>query len=453
MLHRLKYILGIAAVMGALAVSSCKKAYFYKGINDDPQQLHSPTPNLLLPGIQLKSAYLTGGDQSRFAALFTQQITGSGNQPKSYYQYIISTDDVDNLWTFGWYGAVMNDAHVMIQVSDSLGAHHYAGIARIMMANALASVTDFYGDAPYSDAFKGQAELQPKFDPQKQIYDTLHALLDRAIEDLNAEDNSIYVPGDDDQVYSGKLENWVKLAHSLKARYYLHVSKIDNTALDKVLSEGALGMDGVTDDQGIQSDFKVTFLGAAVTSSAPWAQMVDQRYQDYSFKGKVETMTAAAGDPRHDVYFDLTDPFSLGPLYGSANSPVYFMSYDELQFDMAEASFKKGNTLNAANQYNAAVVYNLKRSGVSTSYAAQVAKTAANITLNDIMTQKYIAEFLNGEVWTDWRRTGLPALTAPTPNATGGVIPRSLIYPSGEIRYNSNTQQHSLQYRVWWDAQ
>jgi len=71
--------------------------------------------------------------------------------------------------------------------------------------------------------------------------------------------------------------------------------------------------------------------------------------------------------------------------------------------------------------------------------------------LNDIMTQKYIANFLNPEVWTDWRRTGLPALT-PNPNAALSQIPRSLLYPSGEVRYNSNTPANTgLLRRVYWD--
>lgn len=444
MLHRLKYIVGGALVLAALAVTSCKKAYFYSGINDDPTQLHDNTPTLLLPGIEVKSAYLYGGDQSRFAAIFMQQVTGNGNQPANYSRYNVSTDDVDNLWTFGWYGAVMNDEHVMIQLSDSLGARHYAGIARIMMANSLASVTDFWGDAPYSDAFRGLDELQPKFDSQQQIYDTLHALLDHAIADLAADDNTAQ-PADDDLLFHGDLAKWTRFAHSLKARYYLHTSKIQPATLAKAASEAAQGLK-------FGENAGIVFEGKAVTSENPWSQMVTQRVGDYSFNGYLNTLTKNAGDPRHDVYFS-DDPTTLGSLYGSPNSPVYFVTHDEVLFILSEASLKLGNTLDAANNYNHAVAYNLFRSVGDSSYATTVARTAANITLQQIITQKYIAEFLNSECWTDWRRTGFPAISAFPNNVTNNVIPRSLLYPSGEIRYNSNTKQHTILARLWWDVQ
>jgi hypothetical protein len=83
-----------------------------------------------------------------------------------------------------------------------------------------------------------------------------------------------------------------------------------------------------------------------------------------------------------------------------------------------------------------------------------VAKTSATITLKDIMVQKYIALFLHPETWTDWRRTGYPALTAPANNALGGALPRSVYYPSSEVRYNKNTPANTtLTRRVWWDAE
>ena len=42
------------------------------------------------------------------------------------------------------------------------------------------------------------------------------------------------------------------------------------------------------------------------------------------------------------------------------------------------------------------------------------------MTLADIMTEKYIALFQNTEVWNDWKRTCLPALT-PAQGTVGGI--------------------------------
>lgn len=59
-----------------------------------------------------------------------------------------------------------------------------------------------------------------------------------------------------------------------------------------------------------------------------------------------------------------------------------------------------------------------------------------SVTLADIMTEKYIALFQNTEVWNDWKRTCLPALT-PAQGATGG-IPARLLYAQSERNTNPN---------------
>jgi hypothetical protein len=130
------------------------------------------------------------------------------------------------------------------------------------------------------------------------------------------------------------------------------------------------------------------------------------------------------------------------------------MSYEELKFIEAEVAFRNSDKTTAAASYNEAVRANLQRTVGSTTYLATVMKSAATVTLKDIIVQKYIALFLDPEVWTDWRRTGYPVLTAPANNSLNGALPRSVYYPSSEVRYNKNTPANTtLTRRVWWDAQ
>jgi hypothetical protein len=72
--------------------------------------------------------------------------------------------------------------------------------------------------------------------------------------------------------------------------------------------------------------------------------------------------------------------------------------------------------------------------------------------LNLIMFQKYVANYLQPESWTDWRRTGQPNLQ---PNAgSTSPIPRRYIYPTNERLYNPNASNASttmLTPRLWWD--
>jgi hypothetical protein len=445
MLRITKYILPILLL---LAISQgCRKAYFYSGINDDPSQLKNPTAASLLPGVILQSAYTWGGDASRFPALFMQQVTGAANQSASANLYNITPDDVDNMWYAGFYGAIMTNIDTLISIATAAGQLHYAAVGKILMANDLGQVTDFWGDVPYTEAFGGLGNTQPKYDNQAAIYARLHTLLDEAIACLEVDDGSAFQPGsNDDLLFEGDLDKWIRFAHSLKAKFYLHTIKVDNTAQAKALAEI---------DDGFQEGEAafIRFVGSsATTTQAPWYQFNTQR-ADIIFTGHLNDIMAAAGDPRYDVYFDPADPSALGPLYGSPNSPVYFMSYDELKFIEAELQLRSGNTTAAAAAYNEAVKANLIRTINDDTYLAEVDRTAANITLSDIMTQKYIGLFLSPEVWTDWRRTGLPQLTAPDGNVLGGQLPRSLFYPSSEVRYNSNTPANTrLTRRVWWDA-
>jgi hypothetical protein len=428
-----------------LAVASCKKSYFYDGINTNPTQLQSPIPSNLLAGIIASEGYEWGGDASRFTSIFMQQTNGVANQSFSANRYAVSSDDVDNMWAFGLYGGIMNNANAMIQLADKAGQAHYAAVARILQANALGLTTDLWGDIPYSQAFLGNANLQPKYDSQQQIYTTIDGLLTTAIADL-AKTESSAQPGSEDVLYGGDLDKWAKFAHSLRAKFFIHLAKVDASNYAKAITEAKLGFASSDDDAVVQ------FAGSSVTTQAPWYQFNTQRVGDIGFTGYIYDLLTADKDPRLAVY--RTAKGGLGTLYGGPNSPVYLMSYDELQFVIAEASFQTGNTADAAIAYTAGVTANLNRTVKSTDYEANVAKSASNITLNDIMTQKYIANFLNPEVWTDWRRTALPALTPASNGALNGQIPRSLLYPSSEVRYNPNTPANTgMLRRVYWDKQ
>lgn len=436
-----KYTRALMLLTLILAVGSCKKGYFYDGINQNPSQLQKPVPANLLPGIISSLGYEWGGDASRFVSEFMQQTTGAANQSQLATNYEVSGSDVDNMW-IGLYGSIMANANQLIQLGDASGESHYAAIGRILMATSLGLTTDMWGDVPYSQAFKGTANLDPSYDSQQTIYTDIDNLLSTAITALGKSETSAQ-PGSDDILYGGDMSKWLRFAHSLRAKFYLHLAKVDASNYTKALTEAQLGFTSSADDAA------VPFAGTSVTTENPWSQFNSQR-ADIVFTGYIYDLLAANHDPRLSAYSDGNG--GLGALYGSPNSSVYIMSYDEVQFIIAECKFQTSDKAGAATAYNTAVTANLARTVGSTAYAATVTRTAANITLNDIMTQKYIALFLSPEVWDDWRRTGLPALT-PNPNGVlNGQIPRSLLYPLSEVNLNSNTpKKTNMLVRVWWD--
>ncbi|MEJ5962260.1 SusD/RagB family nutrient-binding outer membrane lipoprotein [Pedobacter immunditicola] len=434
-------------LIGLMLVPSCKKDYFYDDINVDPSELQDPAPSSLVPGIILSTGYNWGGDASRFSSIFMQQVTGAANQSVLANNYAVSSDDVDNMWTAGLYGGgIMNNANALINIATRENQLHYAALGQVMMAFNLGLATDVWGDVPYTQAFKGIENTQPTYDTQEQIYASIDQLLTSAITSLGTEEESPFQPGSEDLLFGGDLEQWLRFAHSLRAKFFLHLAKRDRANYDRALTEAALGfLPG--------ENAEVRFAGTSVTSENPWYQFNTQR-ADIGFTGNIYDMMAAASDPRLAVYSDGAE--GLGTLYGSNNSSVFLMSYDELKFIEAECHLQKSasDAGAAATAYNEGVRANLSRTISNESYAATIAKTGANITLADVMTQKYIALFLSPEVWTDWRRTGYPTLVAPEGSSLGGELPRSLPYPSGEQRYNVNAPRNtSLLRRVWWDVE
>jgi hypothetical protein len=444
----LKYITSFIIVLLVLPISSCKK--YFEDINvSDNKPLDVPL-NVLLPSAEGQISYALGGDAARYTGIFVQYITGASRQFATYQRYSFHEDDFDNLWRLNLYAGPMQDLHIIINKASSTGHLYYQGIGEILMAYSLGMVTDYWGAAPFSDAFRGEANLQPAFDSESQIYSTIQSLLENGITHLSGSDNSILQPGGDDLIYGGDLASWIGLANGLKARYYIHLSKMDVSNAQKALDAIAAG--GLTDNSG---DAQFVY-GETETTANPWYQYIEQR-DDIAYDGYALQTMIANNDPRYGVYIDTADVYwgtgYLGPYFASISAPVTLFSYSEQKFIEAEANFRLGNTAAAATALGEGVVANMAMTGVDT--ASAVTYIAAHVTgttnlEETIMYEKYIALFLQPEAWTDWRRTGYPILT---PNVSGREIPRRFIYPTSERLYNPNTPQTSTLYspRLFWD--
>jgi hypothetical protein len=115
-----------------------------------------------------------------------------------------------------------------------------------MQVDAFTKAVDIWGDIPYTEANKlSDAVIAPQFDDQVEIYTALFALLDEAIANLNDATavNSI-TPGDDDLIYGGDVDLWIKAANTLKLKMYnnvrLYPALFDATAVNSLISGGNL---------------------------------------------------------------------------------------------------------------------------------------------------------------------------------------------------------------------
>src|SRR5260221_5957231 len=218
-----------SAMVALLAVlfctAGCKKSFYTDAnINPNSPSSSSIVPSVLLSTVEGALAYMQGGDLSRFASMNTQQTNGISRQAQGYYQYVYTSQDFDQAWANLFTSTLENDDALM-KLSDGRGYNAYSGIARILRAYALQLAVDTWGAIPYSEALKGATNLQPKYDNDKALYDTITLLLTTAGNQLSNANAGTLTPGAEDVVYGGKSGKKVKFSHALPARIYLHHNK------------------------------------------------------------------------------------------------------------------------------------------------------------------------------------------------------------------------------------
>ena len=441
----------------ALIATSCD-SWIDHEINVDPDSPSDVPLNLLLPAIQQSMGYnLVGNNSVRTNNIWMQQFDGTDRQSYTEARYQLTPADVGNLWS-PIYAEMLINASIMIEKAGEVGSEspNYAGVAKVMTATTLGISTDLFGDIPYSEALQGTSGiLSPVYDSQESIYNSIFDVLDDAIVDLNSTNNALSITGD--VIYGGNVTKWKKAANSIKARHYLQLSgRNGSAAYTAALAAVSSGFSSNADD------YKVPFSS---DDDNPIYQFMEQR-TDIRMGATLVDMLKANDDPRLPFYVaEDADGEYTGSVIGSQNgnaskpglyiageaSPTYMMTYAELKFIEAECRLMLSQS-GAQAAYEAAVAASVLR----VTGAANTAWLTANIigdpvTLEKIMTQKYINSFGTNQAYADWRRTGFPSLTLH-PDAVINQIPTRFPYPQEELDYNSeNVPAVTISDKVWWD--
>jgi hypothetical protein len=449
-------------VLLMFSVTSCQKKWLDPSFNKDPNAVTDVPGYVLLPSIEAQMAYIFGGmDVTGTTAMWVQYATGQARQASAINGYIYKDSDVENLWgSFYTQGGMMSTKVLMDKSTNpETFSPVYGGISKVLMALWLGNATDLWGDIPYSDAFKGNANLQPKYDSQQQVYDSIQSLLSSAIKLLQIPATGFDVNlGTSDYIYGGNTDAWIKAAWALKARYALHLSKKNANWYTDVIN--------ILENQNVMTsnaDNMAFYFGTGPTEQNPMYQYEDQRGDMVNNNGFFSMLANDNNDPRSLIYQALPDGASYlaGLYYGQKDSPVEFMTYSELMFIGAEAYYQAGQYDKAKDYLVNGITASInKYKGLDANYdavadawlAAKVATyqgTASSPSLEEILTQKYVAEYFHPEAWVDYRRTGIPNLTP----VNGRGIPDRFPYPTSEVLYNSNTPKTTLYTPMWWQGQ
>ncbi|SFE74158.1 SusD/RagB family nutrient-binding outer membrane lipoprotein [Sunxiuqinia elliptica] len=463
----------IAVLCSFIVLVSCTDDF--DEMNTNPNAATEIDPSLLFP--KLTREAINGGwgnyqmGENLHANLYSQWISNTATYFSSdRYEY-------NNAWVTSAYWT----PYYTYVLKDLLDIKRMAGeapkyeemyhIARIMAAIGTARTTDLFGDIPYSEASRGTEK--PVYDAQKDIYYDILKELREATDALSAGFTVDQVKyGNQDIMYGGDVDQWIKLGNSLRLRYSLRLAFIDEekaqTEGEAALATGKL-MESVADNAAIATSVDDnTGIGHPLYTLCYW--------NEFRMSSTLETVykeLSSVYDPRMECYWGVTqsthdtetpefkglrnglpsDQLALegnkavensniwgllwAPEWNSGTAtpqgfkafPFYTMCYSEVCLLKAEAAIRGwSNAGNAKSNYEDGIRASFAeaRNGVSSSLyntdndegyidggsVAWQEEAGFEGKLEKIMTQKWLALFPNGnEAWAEFRRTGYPVLT------------------------------------------
>ncbi len=426
-----------------------------------------------------------------YGALMTQVqagIAGYASQTRGglYCQYFSETQYTDvSLYSLpqlnfeGNYSGNLNDLQNIINSNIN---PNMTAAARILKAYIFSTITDSWGDVPYSQALLGNGT--PVFDKQSDIYTGMLTELGSAVNQFSG---SGVISGD--IIYGSNVTKWKKFANSLRMRLALQLSKKFPAAGGYAAVQFNLALNHPDGYITANADnFKVVYPGGNFKS--PWYSLYDGR-KDYGESEPMTTLMSSLGDGRQTNFGSSAQGVPYGRLrtyidpwtsanpnwayilkasFRPENGTVVVLSAAETFLARAEAADRgwTGESMNSV--YQQGINASFDQWGLSApaaGYFTQAsvalsapAGTAAN--LKNIAIQEYIACYPDGtRGWSLWRRTGWPVLTpAPDATNTSHQIPRRYTY--GQTSYGSNTANVTAaaaalpggdtpDAKVWWD--
>jgi len=445
-------------------------------IDTDPNNPTSVEVDFILPIAQIRCiSDLLGGGGARYISSYVEHHCNVHLNP---YWPERGTDQFGNAYT------VLKDTKEIIEIGSEKNKWTHVGIAQVIHSIALATLTDIFGEVPYSEALQGSSNRNPKYDTQEEIYDRIFQILDDAI--LNLGKTSASNPGNSDMLLNGNTEMWKKIAWGLKARYYNRLSNIDAsgsannaltalknslTAQDKQVaytgysSSGSNYVNLFSYQEQIEKCFatSITFLEVLNSFNDPGYN--DPRAEKWFVRLNGQLVGAPNGQNIPDVAHVTYSQISREKVM-YLNAPMVILTYDELKFIEAEANFRLGKPAEANAAYQDAVKSACSRAGLTSdeinSYISQgnVFTDDAGLTLEMIIKQKWISFFISQpvEAYNDYRRTGIPTMHNTVANLgfqTVDGIPKRMPYPADELARNSNapTDINNVTIytkKVWW---
>jgi len=347
---------------------------------------------------------------------------------------------------------------------------NYLLIATTLEVYASQLLTDFYENIPYSEA-NNPAILNPSFQSGEEVYNLMVADLKNALAKDLSSSSQDEIPGTDDLLFGGDMDNWERFANTVLLKLYLRQSN----------ARPSVAEDGIRTLINSGANFMETAV--AIESFSDEAGKSNPLYENERRQLNVGTNLRASStlgtylnsnnDTRLSSYYDGTTFQEQGDFEEDANGvaslpilnyddPFYFITEAESYFLQAEARVRYFGGTGAQELYEDGVTAAFSRWGLD---ASTFIATGGNYeypngtneeNIEAIILQKWVDLFPGSgfESFIEQNRTGYPQLssvatTDPTyipgqytysvEGTTGGLLPRRFEYPSDELSRNGNS--------------
>jgi len=453
-----------------VSFSACKD---FEELQLDPNRTTQATPDLLLTNIET-----TAFNRIDLSAALASR-------------YLVFTDGVSLNQYYGWQRAsyeTYNNLRQVVKLEEEatrLQRPVYLALAKFFRSYYILDLTQTFGDVPYSEALAGSAgAFTPVYDKQEDIY--LRVLTDLQEANTLLTSNQGTIAGD--VVYQGDITKWKKLVNSLTLRVLMSLSKKENNAQLRVKQR----FQEIVSNPGQYPIFTSNADNAQLT----FYDLADNRYPTYNSNdlqtayyldesfvkllqgyGDPRLFTMADPAPQHtnlpetnvNAYAGVkgSDPLDVNArrvVAGEAskidaryynnpvNEPSVAIGYPEVQFILAEAVVRGWIDADANVFYKNGIeasmqFYKVEQAAITTYLAQPDLQLTPGDELAAILTQKYIAYFLNSgwQSFYEQRRTGLPGFdVSGTGVLNQGQIPKRWMYPENEFDLNQTNAEAAI---------
>jgi hypothetical protein len=404
-------------------------------------------------------------------------------------RYAPRVTSINNWWDLLYVRPLM-DSKKMYEGAMTEGNQVSRGVALVWQTYVFSLLTDTFGDIPYSDALNAETgSTLPTYDKQEVIYPAMIDSLENAVTYLSGEGS---IPADQDIMYGGDTDKWIKFANSLRFRLLMRMSAKASVGADlqAIIASG---------DHFTSNDDNAQLVYVQNPNANPlWNTIIFTNRLEWRVNETLVTTMSGLNDPRLAVYaeenedgeirgaapgieepttkgYDFKNTSMWGDYFLQPTTPAVFMDFAELSFLMAEAAkrgYITGGDATAEEYYNQGITASIdtyngfeKNDGTVITLVAADYLSRAGVAYNpanglaQIGLQKWIALYGQGiEAWTEWRRTKLPALS-PAINPIGITeIPSRYYYPANEQTLNVTNYNAAktsmggdeLTTKVWW---